>query len=80
MLTLFILFISVPLSFVVGTLIGSYFTQRKSEDLYFFRTYQLYKEGKVDRFTVIMMSIVNTSIGGIVVVPFMVVIIFYINS
>lgn len=37
------------------------------EKYYLFRTYKLYKEGQVNRFTVVMGVFVNTLLGGVVV-------------
>lgn len=56
-------------SFIIGCFISSFFVQRRGEDRYFFRTYQLYKEGKVDRLTVIYAAIINTAIGAVIVIP-----------
>lgn len=61
-IVLFIIF-----SFIFGCAISSFFGRKKNEQYYFFRTYQLYKEGKVDLMTVIIASFINLVIGGIIV-------------
>lgn len=66
---LFGIWMIVLTSFIIGCFISSFFVKRRGEDYYFFRTYQLYKLGKVDRLTVIYAAIVNTSIGALIVIP-----------
>jgi hypothetical protein len=54
------------LAFAIGCAVSSFFGKRKNEQYYWFRTYQLYKEGRVDRMTVIIASFINTILGVII--------------
>lgn len=56
-------------SFIIGCFISSFFVQRRGKDRFFFRTYQLYKGGKVDRISVLFAAIINTTIGAVIVIP-----------
>ncbi len=54
------------ISFVIGCAVSSFFGRRKNETYYFFRTYQLYKESKVDLFSVIIAGFINMILGAII--------------
>lgn len=55
-------------SWLIGTPISSFFSKRRNEKFFFYRGYELYKSGQVDRLTLIMGSILNIIIGSIILV------------
>lgn len=55
------------IALIIGCAISSFFGKRKDEKYYIFRTYQLYRENKVNLMTVIIAGFINLLIGSVIV-------------
>ena len=53
-------------SWLIGTPISSFFNKRRNEKFFFYRGYELYKSGQVDRISLIAGSIFNIILGSII--------------